>query len=308
MASRFAMLASGSSGNACLLEINGFGLLIDVGLGPRQLAARLADVGASWAKIHAVLLTHTHTDHWKDRTFEHLRQKKIPVYCHPEHHESLLTYSSTFPKLRDAGLVRSYERDGVWAVNDTLRCHALELCHDSTPTFGFRLEGTDGLFGTGWSIGYVADLGCWSAELVEALLDVDVLALEFNHDEEMERESGRSIQLIKRVLGDSGHLSNGQAGQFLHAILTRSQQGAVRHLVQLHLSRECNRPHLAQGAARAVLDKLCLDVPIHTARNDRAGPNLTLDPHSRPTRRAAASASRATKGNRNPEQLLPGMS
>src|SRR5262245_46516607 len=118
MTVRFAMLASGSSGNACFLEIAGFGLLIDIGLGPRQLAARLADVGASWAKIHAVLLTHTHTDHWKDRTLDHLRQRKIPVYCHGEHHRSLLTYSSAFPKLRDAGLLRSYERNQPWQMHN----------------------------------------------------------------------------------------------------------------------------------------------------------------------------------------------
>src|SRR5262249_360813 len=49
MAFRFSILASGSSGNAAFLESDGFGLLIDAGLGPRQLASRLAAVGASWA-------------------------------------------------------------------------------------------------------------------------------------------------------------------------------------------------------------------------------------------------------------------
>ena len=307
MAVRFAMLASGSSGNACLLEVNGFGLLIDIGLGPRQLAARLADVGASWAKIHAVLLTHTHTDHWKDRTLDHLRQRKIPIFCHAEHHRSLLTYSNAFPKLRDAGLLRSYERNQAWQIHSSLSCRALELSHDSTPTFGFRLEGADGLFGSAWAIGYVADLGCWSPELVEALLDVDLLALEFNHDEELERESGRSEFLIERVLGDGGHLSNDQAGRFLHSILTRSQPGVVRHIVQLHLSRECNRPHLAQAAARSVLEELRQNVPLYTARHDRAGPMVTLDKSSNGTRRSNRPEPRALVDQGDPEALLPGM-
>src|SRR5437867_4414245 len=86
MAFRFSILASGSSGNAALLEAGGFGLLIDAGLGPRQLASRLAAVGSSWEKVSAVILTHTHSDHWKDRTLKHLRHRGIPFYCHEGHH------------------------------------------------------------------------------------------------------------------------------------------------------------------------------------------------------------------------------
>src|SRR5262245_25334810 len=48
MALRFTVLASGSAGNASLVESDGFGLLLDAGLGPRQLAARLAAAGSSW--------------------------------------------------------------------------------------------------------------------------------------------------------------------------------------------------------------------------------------------------------------------
>ena len=45
MTARFTVLASGSGGNATLLEVDGFGLLIDCGLHPRFLTARLAAVG-----------------------------------------------------------------------------------------------------------------------------------------------------------------------------------------------------------------------------------------------------------------------
>ena len=55
MGLRFTVLASGSAGNASLIETGGFGLLLDAGLGPRQLATRLAAVGASWQDVHAVI-------------------------------------------------------------------------------------------------------------------------------------------------------------------------------------------------------------------------------------------------------------
>ena len=99
MVLRFTVLASGSGGNATLVEADGFGVLLDVGLGPRQLGARLAAVGSSWAAVHAVLLTHTHSDHWKDRSLAHLRRRRLPFYCHPDHHPSLLTWSPAFAGL-----------------------------------------------------------------------------------------------------------------------------------------------------------------------------------------------------------------
>jgi len=79
----FTVLGSGSGGNASLLNADGFAVLLDVGLGPRQLATRLASTGATWNQIRAVLLTHTHTDHWNESTLNHLFKLKIPLYCHP---------------------------------------------------------------------------------------------------------------------------------------------------------------------------------------------------------------------------------
>ena len=84
MTGRFTVLASGSSGNAALLETDGYGLLIDCGLHPRMLSARLREIGVSWERINAVVLTHTHGDHWKEYTLSDLRSRKI-LYAHPDH-------------------------------------------------------------------------------------------------------------------------------------------------------------------------------------------------------------------------------
>src|SRR5437899_2448827 len=99
MALRFTVLASGSGGNASLLQLDGFGLLLDAGVGPRILQQRLAAAAASWNDVNAVLLTHTHSDHWRDRTLAHLQRRRIPLYCHPGHHEGLQQYSPAFAKL-----------------------------------------------------------------------------------------------------------------------------------------------------------------------------------------------------------------
>jgi ribonuclease BN (tRNA processing enzyme) len=307
---QFTVLASGSSGNACLLQLDGFGLLLDAGLGPRTLKQRLETVGASWNHVHAVLLTHTHSDHWRETTFGHLHRERIPLHCHAGHHDGLLTYSPSFAKMREVKLVRVYDsREFVLAPG--LRCRPLPLSHDCGPTFGFRFDYFDSASGSTCALAYVADLGSWDMELAELLADVDLLALEFNHDVELEQNSGRSSDLIERILGDDGHLSNSQAAALLGEILRRSPAGRLKHLVQLHLSRDCNRAELAQAAARAILaDHVAVE--LHTASQDEVGPTLVIGPHLNgtaavPLNRPVANRVKTSHLSISVQPLLPGM-
>jgi phosphoribosyl 1,2-cyclic phosphodiesterase len=276
MGLRFTVLASGSAGNASLVEAGGFGLLLDAGLGPRQLAARLAAVGSSWQDVSAVVLTHTHSDHWSDRTLAHLHRRGLPLYCHPGHRDALAMYSSAFRALAAAGLVHDYEAGQELMLSPGLRCRPLPVRHDGGPTFGFRLEAAPDLFGSALTLAYLADLGCWDAGLVAAVADADILALEFNHDVAMQHASGRHPRLIARVLGNDGHLSNAQAAALLREVLGQSAAGRVQHVVQLHLSRECNRPGLAAAAANEVVAELGRAITVHTASQDVPGPRLHL--------------------------------
>jgi phosphoribosyl 1,2-cyclic phosphodiesterase len=259
-----------------LLEAGRFALLLDVGLGPRQLAGRLAAAGASWPCVKAVLLTHTHGDHWNERTVAYLHRLRLPFYCHAEHEAALRAQSRAFVSLRRAGLVRPYPLDQHFELAGELRCRAFRVRHDSGVTCGFRFEAAPDFFGEPCSLGYAADLGCWDAEHARALADVDVLALEFNHDVALERGSGRAPRLIARVLSDHGHLSNAQAAALLREVVRRSEPGRLRHLVQLHLSRDCNRPHLAAAAAREVLAELHPGTHVHTAHQDRPLPCVAV--------------------------------
>ncbi len=277
MAACFTVLASGSGGNASLIEADGFGLLLDLGLGPRQLARRLEPVPACWRRIHAVLLTHAHSDHWNERSFVQLLKRHIHLYCHGEHEKRLERESEAFVELQKCGLVCRYEIAEAFSLGPGMCLVPLSLSHDGAATCGFRIGGPEDLFGETWSLGYAADLGTWCPKLVTAFRDVDVLAVEFNHDVELEMHSGRSADLIARVLGDRGHLSNEQAACFVKEIVGQSEPGRPRHLVQLHLSRDCNRPELARDAVRQAIG---LDHPlrVHTARQDRPGPRLALGP------------------------------
>ncbi len=302
---RFTVLASGSSGNASLVQTAGFGVLIDVGLGPRQISSRLAHVGLSWSAVQDVLLTHTHSDHWKETTLLYLHRYKIPLWCHAGHHTVLRTYSDGFLALHGAGLVRSFEANEDFELSPHLRCRALPVRHDGGATFGFRLESCGDLFGHGGAIGYVADLGCWDEELAAQLADVDLLAVEFNHDVALQQSSGRTQRLIQRILGEEGHLSNAQAAALVRAVIERSSAGRLRHLVQLHLSRECNRPALAREAARLLLEELDSSIGLHTAEQNAA--SATLHVNAATFAVARRSTKRLSRGAKPSQPMLPGL-
>jgi ribonuclease BN (tRNA processing enzyme) len=284
MSVQFAVLASGSRGNATLVQAGGAGVLLDLGIGPRALGERLRSVGSAWERIASAFLTHTHGDHVDNTTLHGMARRGVPLYCH-EGHRAALARLSGFQALEASGLVRGYD-DRPLMTPTGLRVEALELRHDGGPTFGFRVEAKAGRDERRVSLGYVADTGSWSASLVEALADVDLLGVEFNHDVEMQLRSRRSPHLIARNLGDWGHLSNAQGAELLTAVLARSAPGAVRHVVLLHLSQQCNLPALALQAARAAIRGTGRRVNIHAARQAPAHPNVQVEPSRRRARAA----------------------
>jgi phosphoribosyl 1,2-cyclic phosphodiesterase len=276
---QFAVLASGSRGNATLVRGRGAGLLIDVGIGPRALQGRLESVGAGWSEVAGVVLTHTHSDHVDSGTFAELARRRIAVHCH-EAHRGNLGDNPGFQRLEAVGLVSCYDDQPVLTATG-LRLEPIRLRHDGGPTYGFRIEVSSERRGRPVSIGYLADTGSWSESIVESLADVDVLGVEFNHDVAMQKSSGRSGALIARNLGDHGHLSNRQGAELVEAVLARSRRGAPRHLVLLHLSEQCNRADLAIETARAALGAASRQVAVHAALQSPAHPNLWITPGRR---------------------------
>jgi len=175
--------------------------------------------------------------------------------------------AEAFDALKAKGLLQSYVVGRSFSPLPDVSAVPVAVPHDSDPTVAFRFDGA------GWAVGYAADLGITPPHLAEALAGVDVLGLEFNHDVRMQRTSRRPELLIRRILGDYGHLSNEQAAAFLRQFLDRGGD-TLRHLVQLHLSRECNRPALAAHTARAVLAGTA--VRLTTAGQDLPTEHLPL--------------------------------
>ncbi|MDG3003838.1 MBL fold metallo-hydrolase [Paludisphaera mucosa] len=312
MTFQFAVLGSGSKGNSALFRQQGAGLLIDAGLGVRLLAERLASVGSDWSHLSAVVLTHTHGDHVDTGVFRGMARRGIPLYCHEGHHQNL-DRDEGFKALDRLGLVRCYD-DRPFMAPSGFRVEPVTAWHDGGPTFGFRLEAGAGRKRRGVAVGYLTDTGTWCDATADALVDVDVLGVEFNHDVMMQRTSGRHPALIARNLGDRGHLSNRQAADLVSSILARSRRDRVSHLVLLHLSDQCNRPEIALREAGEAVRESGRQVLIHAARQAPAHPDLSFGPtrsaaYWKP-HGAASRTARPSSARRRPSDacgFLPGL-
>lgn len=251
MALQFTVLGSGSKGNASVISVHGKTILVDPGFSARTLRGRLSQVGLQPSQITEAILTHTHSDHANGTALELLAENNVAFWCHASHRQSL-SVRDGFHQLDSKGLVRHYA-SSEFVSQSGLTIAPFELRHGAGRTFGFKFKHQNLKAGQSSSIGYLADVGCWSEPLAQHFLDCNLLALEFNHDVEMTRNSGRHPAVISRNLSDDGHLSNDQAAELLKFILKRSSLTLPMALVLLHISDSCNTIELAEQSARMAI-------------------------------------------------------
>jgi phosphoribosyl 1,2-cyclic phosphodiesterase len=232
---RFRVLGSGSSGNTTLVEAGGTWLLIDAGLGPREMAERLASLGIDPASIAAIVLTHEHNDHARG--------------------------AASFSKkwgVRLAGSRGTYAAGGFGAVDiegwdvlepGQMRAYGgasvtgVPIPHDAAGPMAYVVAG-DGV-----SMGHATDFGHVNRALVDAFRPCDTVFVESNYDPAMLRDGSYPWSLKERILGRLGHLSNGDVADYI----ARGLGETCRTLVLGHLSRNNNHPELARMSAENAL-------------------------------------------------------
>ncbi|WP_341918510.1 MBL fold metallo-hydrolase [Polaromonas sp. YR568] len=229
---RFKSLGSGSTGNATLVEATGLRprrLLVDCGLGIRQLSVRLAQAGLADGDIDAIFITHEHSDHIGcARQFA--RRHRIPVWMSRGTQEGI--------GLPDFDGLLNTARDGEAIDLGELQLMPFTVPHDAREPL--QLTCTDGAS----KLGLLTDLGHATTHLLAHLAHCDALLLECNHDSELLAQSVYPPFLKRRVGGMYGHLSNAAAGEIARSVA----HGGLRQLVAAHLSQQNNRPELARLA------------------------------------------------------------
>lgn len=242
MALKLCVLASGSKGNCIYVESDRARFLIDAGLSARELDRRLTDIGRSLTDVLAVCVTHEHVDHVAGLGVLH-RRTAAGLYTNGGTRDALEQ------NVKTRGLPwRIFTTGSAFDIED-VRVDPFPVPHDSFEPVGFILTCGNA------RAGIVTDMGM-TTELIRARLrDCAALVLEFNHDEQMLRDSQRPWPLKQRIAGRHGHLSNHQAAETLAEIAGPN----LRAVLLAHLSSECNRPELALRAADEALKRRSLE-------------------------------------------------
>jgi len=234
---RVAVLGSGSSGNAVVVESGSHRLMVDAGFSCRELERRLGLLDLEPTGFDALVLTHEHGDHCRGAA-RFASRHDLPVYA---------TVGTLEELSLDPSKVRCHAiRSGEPIEVDSFVVQPFAVPHDAREPVGLVIEDS-----AGCRLGLAADLGTCSRLAWGSLVDLDVLVLETNHDLEMLRNGPYPWPLKQRVAGRHGHLSNREAAEGIPELLN----DRLRWVVPYHLSRTNNLPALAAESVAAELER-----------------------------------------------------
>ena len=240
-------VASGSTGNCMLADLEGHRILIDLGVTAKALQTALSANGYDWRDIDAVLITHTHSDHIKGLE-ACMKRISAPIYMSGTSRDILM--------LDRAQVLPYSERT---EIGEGLAVTPIRTSHDCPGSIGFLIESKHHRFG------YLTDLGVVPDHAMELLFGSDCIVLESNHDEEMLRYGRYPAFLKRRILSDHGHLSNRDAS----AALARFAEHGTRNFLLAHLSRENNRPSVALDCAQKSAAGMDVHIEVLPVYGDR---------------------------------------
>ena len=214
---RFALVASGSKGNCCLVRNEETSIVIDCGTTQKYIKASFQSLHFSYLDADALFITHTHIDHVKQLKMFHSIETYSRAFLDTDHYHHLLAHSVTQIK--------------------TMRIEEFPLSHDTNETSGFVIEDKDS------KMVYVTDTGYLNQSYYGAMQDADYYIFESNHDPQMLMQTNRPLGTKRRILSDQGHMCNEVASENLSCLIGEH----TSEIVLAHISQEANDPVLAKN-------------------------------------------------------------
>ena len=233
------MLASSSSGKCTFIGTDRTRVLVDAGLGRKEIFQRLSDIGENPEELTGIVVTHEHTDHISGlvsiaRYFQR-QNRPLPLYL-----SRLTAPSIDWGEFTPA--VEHFQAGSRFVIGD-IEVDTFTIPHDAIDPVGVALH-ADGI-----KIGIVTDLGYLPDSIKVHLRGTDVLLLESNHDLDMLKVGPYPWSVKQRVMGRKGHLSNDVACDFIK----RDLDTTVSTLILGHLSENNNHPEIVRLMATQAL-------------------------------------------------------
>jgi phosphoribosyl 1,2-cyclic phosphodiesterase len=231
---RITVLASGSAGNAILIEAADDRVLVDAGCSAEVIGRSLGATGTPPEMLRGILLTHEHDDHAKGAG-PLARMTGISVFANA-------ATSAAAGKALAGVTVCTFETGRPFAIG-ALTVTPFPVPHDAAEPVGFTIQ-----IGPR-RITVATDLGTADETLDWHLARADLVVLESNYDLGLLHVSGYPWFLKNRILSGRGHLSNDDAAR----ALARTANGRRRTIWLAHLSESNNIGALARDIVAGAL-------------------------------------------------------
>lgn len=245
-------LASSSKGNCVYLRLDGDEILIDAGISAKRICDALKSLDTDITRIKGIFITHEHSDHVSG--LETLSKKYgIPVHFTKPSARQYLTAKTehTAKATVTHPILYSVTVGGITVTS-------FPTSHDSAASVGYVISDKNGES----VLAVATDMGHITDEVSDALMGIENIILESNHDENMLLCGDYPYELKRRILGKFGHLSNEAAAGFL----VRLAAAGTKRVLLAHLSRDNNLPELAYHSSLAAIGEA--DVVIKVAAPD----------------------------------------
>lgn len=237
---KFICFGSGSSGNCYYLNMDGYGLLIDEGIGVRTFKKYFREYGLSFGQVNAVLVTHDHADHVK-AVGALAAEFHWPVYALQEVFAGM-ERNRYLKKKVPANLACAFELGATLELGG-FKVTSFAVPHDSSANCGYAIEAGDVKFCLITDAGHVND------DMRRYLRAAHYVVMESNYDAAMLACGPYPKSLKNRIMSDRGHMDNVDAAAFLADELSAE----ARHVWLCHLSEENNRPERALETVTSAL-------------------------------------------------------
>lgn len=228
-------IASSSSGNCICVGNDDTHILIDAGISGKKIENGLNEYGIKTCDIDAVLVTHEHIDHIAGIGVI-TRKYKMPIYSTSGTKQGILA-SKSVGKI-DEELFHEVSYDEIFQVGN-LKIKPVRTSHDANEPVCYVVSCVDE--GHKKKVAVCTDLGIYDDYTVDNLQGLDAILLEANHDVNMLQVGSYPYYLKKRILSESGHLSNELSGKLLGEIV----HDDLKAVLLGHLSKENNYEELA---------------------------------------------------------------
>ncbi len=225
--------------------------MIDCGFTLKQSLLRLERLAILPQELSAILVTHEHSDHIQG-VLPLARKFDIPVYCshgtsRASHRRGTRRGQEKDSSLRNSSDIMLHIVEGEKRVDiGSVWVQPVSVPHDAREPLQFII-GDESL-----SIGVLTDIGHITPHVVNSYAGCDALLVESNHDLDLLQNSNYPEQLIQRVSGLHGHLSNAQTAGFLESVM----HPKLQHVIIGHMSEQNNTQASVRAAFNGIEERL----------------------------------------------------